>query len=226
MEISSTKNIVFQTALWGLGWLFMLLILSETGKLDSDFWKRAILLVTGTCVIVVVNLKWLLPNFYLQKKKVSYYLFTASILTVVVWSQHSDYLPWNRKVRPEIEWINERPADESREIIKRQYNDNNLYWFFRNLPPLLISLLGSSFISISRYAREKEKTVIRLEKVNLETELKFLKSQINPHFLFNTLHNIYGLTVLRPDKASEKLLKLSNILRYMLYDSNEDRVSA
>lgn len=108
---------------------------------------------------------------------------------------------------------------------KRNSVDINLRWLIRNLPVLFIGLLGSSLISINQYVHEKEKETAQLVKSQLETELKFLKSQINPHFLFNSLHNIYASTVIKSDVASEQLLKLSDILRYMLYDSNEESVS-
>lgn len=55
-------------------------------------------------------------------------------------------------------------------------------------------------------------------------ELAFLKSQLNPHFLFNTLNNIYVLTYKKSDKAPEAMLKLSEMMRYMLYESNEPTV--
>ena len=68
---------------------------------------------------------------------------------------------------------------------------------------------------------EKERLTDKLEKLNIETELKFLKSQINPHFLFNSLNSVYALTLTKSDKAPEVVLKLSDILRYILYDSGE-----
>ncbi|MEZ4921346.1 MAG: histidine kinase, partial [Saprospiraceae bacterium] len=55
-------------------------------------------------------------------------------------------------------------------------------------------------------------------------ELMFLKSQTNPHFLFNALNNIYTLTVLKSDQAPDNLLKLSGMLRYMLYECKSERV--
>jgi two-component system LytT family sensor kinase len=125
----------------------------------------------------------------------------------------------SKKLTPE-----EQTTSEVFEKKWDQENDSGFKWLIRNFPPLLISLLGSSMVSLGRFASEKEKAVIQLEKDNLETEIKFLKSQINPHFLFNSLHNIYGLTILQPDLAADQLLKLSDILRYMLYDSNEEKV--
>lgn len=70
---------------------------------------------------------------------------------------------------------------------------------------------------------QREKTRLKNEK--LVSELKFLRSQINPHFLFNTLNNIYSLSLMKSDKTPEIILKLSEILRYMLYECNGPRVS-
>ena len=58
----------------------------------------------------------------------------------------------------------------------------------------------------------------------MQSELRFLKSQINPHFLFNTLNNLYALTLKKSDKAPEIVIKLSEMMRYMLYECNEKRV--
>jgi LytS/YehU family sensor histidine kinase len=69
----------------------------------------------------------------------------------------------------------------------------------------------------------------RLEKKELEakqvrTELNVLKSQINPHFLFNSLNNIYGLTMDQPEKVGETILKLSSLMRYILDSSKRSKV--
>ena len=60
-----------------------------------------------------------------------------------------------------------------------------------------------------------------LQRQNLASELKFLKTQINPHFFFNTLNSLYALTLKKSDRAPEIVLKLSEMMRYMLYESNE-----
>ena len=66
------------------------------------------------------------------------------------------------------------------------------------------------------YAKEKEKNLI---KEKLETELKFLKNQTNPHFLLNTLNNIYALARKKSDDTAEVVMRLSELLRFMLYES-------
>jgi sensor histidine kinase YesM len=71
-----------------------------------------------------------------------------------------------------------------------------------------------------RYQNEKQVLMTQ----TMQSELRFLKSQINPHFLFNTLNNLYALTLKKSDKAPEIVLKLAEIMRYMLYECNERRV--
>jgi sensor histidine kinase YesM len=71
---------------------------------------------------------------------------------------------------------------------------------------------------------ENEKRVSEMEKSKLESELKMLKDQVNPHFMFNTLNNLYGLIGKNPIQAQESVLGLSRILHYMLYESNHDRI--
>lgn len=76
--------------------------------------------------------------------------------------------------------------------------------------------------SVDWFVNEKVKK--SLEKEKLAAELAFLKSQINPHFLFNSLNNIYSLAYQRSEKTPEAILKLSEIMRYMLQESNEVKV--
>jgi two-component system, LytTR family, sensor kinase len=67
---------------------------------------------------------------------------------------------------------------------------------------------------------DNEKRVAAMENSKLESELKMLKDQVNPHFLFNTLNNLYGLVIKNPAHAQESILRLSGILQFMLHESN------
>ena len=78
--------------------------------------------------------------------------------------------------------------------------------------------LSKDWIRNQQLMKEKEKQY-------LETELNFLKAQIQPHFFFNTLNNLYSLTLKKSDQAPEVVLKLSALMSYMLYESNTPKVS-
>ncbi|WPV69777.1 sensor histidine kinase [Chitinophaga sp. LS1] len=88
----------------------------------------------------------------------------------------------------------------------------------------LLMLFMSGFIKIAQewFKSEQQREALKLE--NLNAELKFLKSQINPHFLFNCLNTIYSLAHKHSAQTEHAIIKLSTILRYMIYESNEDKV--
>jgi len=98
----------------------------------------------------------------------------------------------------------------------------NFTYIFSQLSIALFLGLGLRSIFDLVYQRNIQK---KLEQQNLKTELALLRTQLNPHFLFNSLHNIDTLIKKDPDQASEQLLKLSDIMRYMLYDSNVDQIA-
>lgn len=73
--------------------------------------------------------------------------------------------------------------------------------------------------------KEKEQQLtLEFTKKLTEMELQLLKSQLNPHFYFNTLHNLYGLAMIAPKKAPDAILKLSDIMEYVIYDCRNDKV--
>lgn len=75
--------------------------------------------------------------------------------------------------------------------------------------------------SVINIAKER----VTLQKEQKEAELKLLKEQLNPHFLFNTMNNLYGLSVIKSDRLPSLMLKLSDLLRYSLYETNQNAVS-
>ena len=89
---------------------------------------------------------------------------------------------------------------------------------------LIVFLAGLSISFIERW-RKDEKAKSEREKERTTAELKYLKQQINPHFLFNSLNSIYSMTISHPSPASDAILKLSSILRYMLYAADNEKVS-
>jgi sensor histidine kinase YesM len=74
------------------------------------------------------------------------------------------------------------------------------------------------------FAMKKEEETIRNKAEHIQTELKLLKSQINPHFLFNSLNNIYALSVMDSDKTQQSISYLSDMLRYVLYECEQPLV--
>ncbi len=156
-------------------------------------------------IVVYFNYFVLLPRFLLQGKTAKY--FTYTLLTLIV----AGFI--------------QRLANYK--ILSMFYSD--LYDFGVWLPykflqtsmiiasPLIL-IIG---ISVIWKVAELQKRAKTLENEKLQSELKYLKSQINPHFLFNTLNNIYGLSLENSEKTPELILKLSDFLSFSLYESTQ-----
>lgn len=82
----------------------------------------------------------------------------------------------------------------------------------------------SMFLSFTAFWFKNHQKQSEIQRQKLQSELHMLKYQINPHFLFNTLNNIYTLVYKKSEKAPEAVLKLSNIMRYMIYETNTEYV--
>lgn len=94
----------------------------------------------------------------------------------------------------------------------------------RALSSFVLILLMGGFIRLAYSFIRNQNEKKALENANLNAEVNFLKSQINPHFLFNTLNSIYAQAHSRSENTEFSILKLSELLRYVLYDSGADKV--
>jgi len=95
-----------------------------------------------------------------------------------------------------------------------------LKYFVVYLGLTTLFVLSKSWIDLA----DSKKQLAEKEKELIHNELKALKAQVNPHFLFNSLNSIYALALQKSDQAPEVILKLSSVLRYMIYESNEQGV--
>lgn len=94
-------------------------------------------------------------------------------------------------------------------------------YFFGNMFWILLFTMAWYMNDYSRQRKMAEEA----RKQQTEAELSFLKSQLNPHFLFNTLNNLYALSLKQSQDAPDAILKLSSILRYLLYEANQNKIS-
>lgn len=154
-------------------------------------------------VLVYINLFYLIPNYLAKKGLV--YLGLVILLVIIV-----------TPIKVLIFYL--RFADApfyQRNIIYQQH-----LFYIGSISVTLLSTVLKLIMDWWRYQNEKQVLLTQ----TIQSELRFLKSQINPHFLFNTLNNLYALTLKKSDKAPEIVLKLSEIMRYMLYECNEKSV--
>ncbi len=101
----------------------------------------------------------------------------------------------------------------------------DLLFLPRVIFPFVIVLIGSTTFRLFIDGSNKEKRLQTLENEQLSTELKLLRAQINPHFLFNTLNSLYTLSLKKSDQTPNAILQLSNMMRYVTTEAHQDFVS-
>lgn len=190
-----------------LFWLMVLAFLMRFEDHGMGFWftlSNELVNVAFYLVIVYFNLLYLLPN-YLAKGHYLQYILLLMAASLIVTPLRIMVLYLKFSAYPQLQ----------QELLSHL----NLYFLLS-----FFIASGSSVLKIItdwfRQQRERQE----LQTQTMQSELNFLKSQINPHFLFNTLNNLYALTLRKSDKAPDIVIKLSEMMRYMLYECNEKQV--
>lgn len=93
-----------------------------------------------------------------------------------------------------------------------------------NMPAFLMIVAVSLAFRMMADRNANEKLQLYIKQENMKTELSFLRSQISPHFVFNVLNNIVSLVRLKSDDAESTIMKLSGLMQYMLYETDEEKV--
>lgn len=109
------------------------------------------------------------------------------------------------------------------------FTENNSVMFLGNYHPKVVMLVICYYVLLLClgivWLVRQIIFIIKLKKENMKAELMLLKSQVSPHFFFNTLNNLYGLVAKDPQKAQELILKLSDMMRYSIYEGEKDTVA-
>ena len=214
-----------------ISWLLLLgLPLSSSGrlKMDNDFLLIYYTLAVINGLIFYTNYLFLVPKFFFQKKKYKYYLFVLVLVICFFFISNisSNYI-FSRIAEDRKERF-ERSRDEGRRLPLPPLAPGRLRRLFTG-DTYIIGYLSSAsfmiFLSLGLRVLERqsriEKMQEEMEKAKLNAELAFLKNQISPHFFFNTLNNIYSLISINQEDSQKAVLKLSKLMRYLLYESEQ-----
>ncbi len=167
-----------------------------------------------TCVSFYLNYFLLIPQFLLNKHKLKWFfvfnicLFVVYQLIVELQGMVSPLPLLNKDARMEM-----------------QHFPPRYLFVIRGFLFYVFAVGASVAIKLSMSWKKSEQARAEAELGRSQAELKNLKNQINPHFLLNTLNNIYALTAFDQEKAQHAIHELSRLLRYMLYENQTDRVS-
>ncbi len=162
---------------------------------------------------VYFNLYFLIPR-YLEKGR--YFLYVSSLLFTII--STASLIVSGYYIGA---WLLDKPFQELYHM-----DPANYFSLFESgaLPSTAASMTLAMSIKLTKNWIQTKRREQLLETEKLETELKFLRAQFNPHFLFNTINSIFVLIHKNPRMASESLAKFSELLRYQLYECNEHQI--
>jgi two-component system LytT family sensor kinase len=201
---------VYHSLFWILYYLFICTTFYASLDLhDLSFYIQLSAFMPVSAALVYINIYILIPS-YLYRRKYFYYALLL-ILTLFAMA-YADQLIKNLYIHLGYKIY----TYTSGLGFKSLFSEAVGLFFFAGFTTGI--KLSKDWIQNQQLMKEKEKQY-------LETELNFLKTQIHPHFFFNTLNNLYSLTLKKSDQAPEVVLKLSSLMSYMLYESNAALVS-
>ncbi|MBU2947500.1 sensor histidine kinase [Zobellia uliginosa] len=209
--MKQTHRFLFHVFLWLAVWLMAWLLLNENERFLNKNAPSFVMQI----VVIAALIYWTAPTLLFKKK---YLLFGIVSFVLIVSCSF---------LITENPFLSNMPKGDMPPPMAGRH---------RGGPPmappeiliqfliLSIAYVLATFVETFLFAQKKEEETIRNKNENLQMELKFLKSQINPHFLFNSLNNIYALSVIDSNKTQQSIGTLSEMLRYVLYECEQPTV--
>lgn len=214
-EVISPKRFgwIIHVVAWAVLFCLPLILTGRAQSISLDGFLRFSVILGSIIIVFYTNYSFLVKRFLFTRKTIYFVLINLLLIIFFVWLVHAimNFIPLPEGVEPP------RPPKEEEAFFKLRF------FFMHFIVYLFVAVLGVALkVTTSWYdidASRKE-----LERSRSEAELQNLKSQLNPHFLFNTLNNIYSLIAFSPEKAQVAVHDLSRLLRYMLYESSQPLV--
>lgn len=221
--------------------------------IEPEFYYKQIINTLFLAGAFYFSTYYLFPRILKRAKLIRHLLLLFSLLIVIPLQQYSLEYFFFTKFEDHIQIISPlskvkiaefhslSPRKEIRVVIAQHdslrsnekpdlpFPTHNIFFITETLQTSVFSvlfvLLLGGFVSVAGQLFKTEKQKKELENERLNAELAFLKSQVNPHFFFNTLNTIYLLAHKKSDQTEQVVVKLSEIMRYMIYESNAPEVS-
>ncbi|MFN4146366.1 MAG: sensor histidine kinase [Runella sp.] len=199
-----------------LGWALIVppLLFQPRGwsvDIPNEFWIKQWILLGLLIGAFYLNSHILLPKLLFKNHTLGYILAIGGVVVTIYWTINFVEiwlnLPelWHKALHPEKPFNPNRP---------RRFDSFTFLYS-------MLALGASTSITVVQKWQKDTQIKEQLEREKVSSELSFLKAQINPHFFFNTLNNIYALTMIDADTAREALHRLSRMMRYVLYETQE-----
>jgi len=220
MIFTKSKSKVITVLIHVLAWavfgmlLFFFQPLTWNISLPYQLWIKQNIIFCLLVVVFYFNSEIIVPHFLLKNKTVAYLLIVVGVTTIIVLI--NGYVDEWLKLPQLMDAAFHKGAPH-------HHHDPHREWELGMIAPMIGTcalVLGISTSITVMEKWQKDRVVHQeMEQDRISSELSFLKAQINPHFFFNTLNNIYALTHINVDTSRKAIHQLSRMMRYVLYDT-------
>lgn len=215
---------VCYVVMWGLVAAFYLLNVirarSVSGEQPLFEWGmavRAFVALVPFVALFIVNNCILIPRLLLRGRFALYFIAAVAAIFLVWLYQYEQFMEFLAKIGPPPEGARgPRPHRFHRPLGAMPLFLDFVY----DLLVVGMNIATALIFQNYRYRLERQ----RLSRANAESQLTYLKDQINPHFYMNMLNNIHGMIEIDPEKAQDMVLRMSKLMRYMLYESSKPKI--
>tara|TARA_R110002126_G_scaffold173894_1_gene322438 strand:- start:46 stop:1143 length:1098 start_codon:yes stop_codon:yes gene_type:complete len=226
------KNFIFHVALWLLIWSTAWIFSGS----DIQFAVENGLALVFQILIIAILIYYTVPQLLLKKKYIAFTIVSiimVFVITLILTNIVPDQIlgPENTIRQMPGPGFGQGPGAGGPGSGPRfedgpplEINRRPPSRFFINLLLIAIAYVIATLVEIFLLAQRKEEEIVLNKNEALQTELKLLKSQINPHFLFNALNNIYALSAIDSGRTQKSISYLSDMLRYVLYECEQEIV--
>lgn len=220
------KQAIGENLLYLLVWTVILLVPVLNSQMMSEMhikfenvliaWRQ----IAPYLVIFLIHNAILAPRFMLRHKYWKYLISNLALVIVVFWlvQIYEEHLVGNIPLALALDNDPETPE------AYRRVSFSNLEMYWNVLLGFFMTGANTGIKLIYQSMRDEQK-MEALKRQNLQAEMDYLKYQINPHFFMNTLNNIHALIDINPDSAKQCVIELSNMMRYVAYDSGGEEIS-
>lgn len=215
---------VCYVVMWGLVAAFYLLnvirarsVSGEQPLFERGMAVRAFVALVPFVALFIVNNCILIPRLLLRGRFALYFIAAVAAIFLVWLYQYEQFMEFLAKIGPPPEGARgPRPHRFHRPLGAMPLFLDFVY----DLLVVGMNIATALIFQNYRYRLERQ----RLSRANAESQLTYLKDQINPHFYMNMLNNIHGMIEIDPEKAQDMVLRMSKLMRYMLYESSKPKI--
>jgi two-component system LytT family sensor kinase len=218
-------GILIQVSIWGVFGIVLFFYQPFLSDIDIpyQFWIKQIIVLSSLVAAFYINSLILVPRFLLKNHTGYYFLIIIAIVVAVVllsgWVDRALNLHQLFDAAFHKHWQAQGGSMPLHHLPKKDKGGRGIDTLTVTIAAFVIGI-STSITTIQKWQKDKQERE-ELEKDRVTSELSFLKAQINPHFFFNTLNNIYALTQVDADVAGKAIHQLSRMMRYLLYDTQQ-----